>query len=177
MAKTLSAAPTWALPGPSNHPQHPAHYSQDSFQRRPRRRRRSPTRAATLAPSSAILSLLATIASSNLASASPTPPSFLCPSLLPSDTQDQPTHRHHSFPPPTSRPSSTSWRKSPRYVPDKFVSGTDGVWRRVPSYTLYGATMPSSSSCSIVRLPCSTFLCISISHHFSLVNQVLPCRP
>ena len=80
----------------------------------PRRRR---TR-----PSSAVLSLLATITHATPLMA---PPSFLCPSI----DCDNPT-------PPLK------YRKRIQLA-DKFEQGPDGRWRQVDGYTLYGSTVCS----------------------------------
>lgn len=74
------------------------------------------------APSSALLSVLAILAT---AGASPTPLAFLCP--------DSYNKRHFSN--PTTAPPSPSLR-----IADKFVQGEDGLWRRAESYSLYGST-------------------------------------
>lgn len=86
-------------------------------------------------PSSSLLSLLASIASSLPSTAStPTPsipPSFLCPSLS-------------QLPHP--QPFSL------RALPDRFEQGDDGFWRKDDVYTLYGSTIcPTCEETAVVE--------------------------
>ena len=76
-------------------------------------------------PSTTLLSLLAILVSS--ANSSPAPPSFLCPPI---------NYKRNITPPPSPPPPPT------RQIPNKYVQGDDGFWRRVESYTLYGSTVP-----------------------------------
>ncbi|KXN88886.1 hypothetical protein AN958_06756 [Leucoagaricus sp. SymC.cos] len=94
-------------------------------------------------PSAAVLSLLAGIVSNSpVATASPAPPPFLCPSLaLPQSSSPATQH-----PSPLPAPRSRSRRSIPltgrsHTLPYKFEQGDDGVWRHVDSYTLYGSTI------------------------------------
>jgi hypothetical protein len=169
MAKPLSTA----LPGPSN-------YSNNSSSHRPshrrHRRRRPKTRTIPIAPSSALLSLLATIASSSSVHASPTPPFFLCPSLESLNIREdlpepeEPSNSQSASPNPSSSPSA----REARYVPIKYVQNDDGLWRKVDSYTLYGSTVAAGCT-STVRLIAITIS--SLSHlFFSELSAAHKCR-
>ncbi|KAG6845378.1 hypothetical protein H0H87_010487 [Tephrocybe sp. NHM501043] len=104
-----------------------------------RRRRKvsSPT------PSSAVLTLLSTISASvTFVNASPTPPSFLCPTFLAEATPTLDIHTRGKISPGRRRVQLA--KKSldhSRHVPDKFEMGDNGRWRRVDTYTLYGSTV------------------------------------
>lgn len=101
----------------------------------PRRRRRLPS---SNGPSSALLSLLATIsASSTSVHGSPAPPSFLCPSL----ERRRPSISSRGDDPPKTPRSSRLAKKPSGSVPDKFEVDDNGRWRRVESYSLYGSTI------------------------------------
>jgi hypothetical protein len=55
-------------------------------------------------------------------------------------------------------------------VPDRFVEGKDGIWRRVDSYTLYGVTAPNPS--------CNDEVCTCyISRHQSQTISPQSCPP
>ncbi|KAF9531884.1 hypothetical protein CPB83DRAFT_891227 [Crepidotus variabilis] len=153
MAKPLSTPPTFGFPGPSHHRTQSSSVSSQRPRPRCSRRRRSPSRTAALAPSSALLSLLATISSSSSANASPTPPSFLCPSLEILGTRDLPYFRRASVSQQPPQSSGIPKPRHPRYVPDKYAKDTDGVWRRVSSYTLYGSTVPTGCNSPDCRQP------------------------
>lgn len=159
MAKPFVLAP----PGPSNFPAQAFVPPTESTRHRSHPRPRSQA-----APSLSILSLLATLASSSTVHGSPTPPSFLCPSLESGDIAEcnvakrAPTQV--SRPPHTFDPRHTH---APRNVPDRFSKQADGAWRRVGSYTLYGSTMPACSSVSLVPFPSGAG-----SHHNSSLAQL-----
>lgn len=96
-----------------------------------------------VAPSSGLLSFLATIASfPSSVDSSPTPPSFLCPYYASDPAVDTPCN-----PPLPSKPLSSL--STPinqragirRHVPARYEKGDDGRWRRVDEYTLYGSTV------------------------------------
>lgn len=120
-------------------------YSSTNIHRPALRRRRS-QKYSSIAPSASILSFLATIASSDTTHASPTPPTFLCPSI-------QDIDHHIPLPQPQRRDTpiknsidasssdSTNSARVIRRVPERYERGDDGVWRKVPTYTLYGYTM------------------------------------
>jgi hypothetical protein len=114
--------------------------------RRPRRRPPSfPT-----CPSSALLSILGTIAAaSSKVNASPAPPSFLCPSFDEDNTPIAATNTRHSRSPGevvsyssdrTDKLAGVA-RSIPGSIPDRFNQGDDGTWRKVDKYTLYGSTV------------------------------------
>ncbi|KAF8346998.1 hypothetical protein F5887DRAFT_71558 [Amanita rubescens] len=120
-----------------------------------RERRRPPS-----SPSSLILSLLAALdADARPATPSPTPlPTplpFLCPSFspCPSDYLRHPSSAYsspsaHSWPlyrssdAPSALPSPTI----SKILPDRYEQGSDGLWRKVALYTLYGSTVCGSST-------------------------------
>ena len=111
---------------PSNRPQGRPHRTPKSF----------------FPPSSGLLSILATIVSSSGVDGSPAPPTFLCPSIDVDDEdvlKSKPSRRQAAPQDPTPVPSTSTSRPSTR-IPDKFVPGDDGVWRRA-AYTLYGSTV------------------------------------
>lgn len=109
------------------------------------RRRRKPQCSSSVAPSSGLLVLLASVASASTASGSPAPPVFLCPSIDADGACDPNPHASSSSSIPTITPSpadsSAFLAASGRYLPDRFDRDADGMWRRVPSYTLYGSTV------------------------------------
>lgn len=94
-------------------------------------------------PSSALLSILGTIAaSSSNVNASPAPPQFLCPSFNPNQTpiasidpRDLPILARVVSDQSDTLPGVT------RSIPDRYDRGSDGMWRRVDKYTLYGSTV------------------------------------
>ena len=106
-------------------------------------------------PSPAVLSALALIATTTPAVAGgplPTPPpTFLCPSIerdsiVPSLVTLAP-RAATSAPPPTPAPTSQYSRR--QAVADKYVQGSDSLWRKTDAWTLYGSTVgvpPSHSS-------------------------------
>ncbi|TRM66121.1 hypothetical protein BD626DRAFT_486789 [Schizophyllum amplum] len=112
---------------------------------RTRGRRRAPTSSTSRlpAPSSGLLSLLAVIATSSSAHASPTPPVFLCPGLETDECTGAQTA------PPLARRSSQSRTKRDRTIPDKYEEGEDGVWRKV-DYSLHGGPSCTTSTESYV---------------------------
>ncbi|KAH6916689.1 hypothetical protein BKA70DRAFT_1555335 [Coprinopsis sp. MPI-PUGE-AT-0042] len=110
-----------------------------------RRRRKQPARQISrpLAPSSAVLSFLATVAS--VAEGSPAPPAFLCPSIESTAPPPAQTKAKRAPTPPstpTTDPSPTTRLQHSRAVfsniPYKFSQGDDGVWRKEEEYHLYG---------------------------------------
>lgn len=118
--------------------------SDPTWNRRHRRRKQS-------APSSPLLSILASLVSTSLTNASPTPPSFLCPSIGSKDSIPDWCHGKRSPPlPPVDDPPPPESGRTLRRLPDKFEEGEDGIWRRA-SYTLYGVTSPNNSCNDPVR--------------------------
>jgi hypothetical protein len=98
-------------------------------------------------PSSGLLSIRATIAaSSSTTDGKPliserSPPQFLCPSVqydsnIPSDSVL--IYRPKNSPPQTITGLSAS--PDGRNIPDKYIQGNDGRWRKA-EYTLYGSTL------------------------------------
>lgn len=122
---------------------------------RPRSSKKS-SLASKPVPSPTLLSLLAILASTLPTDASPTPPTFLCPSL---GSGISPNIRNskraaspikdsqHDDDDPLPEPIKRSW------VPDKYVKGSDGVWRKAESYTLYGATVASNCNGRVRSFP------------------------
>ncbi|KDR85670.1 hypothetical protein GALMADRAFT_234673 [Galerina marginata CBS 339.88] len=111
---------------------------------RPRHRRHRISKpSSSVAPSSGLLILLASVASASTASGSPAPPSFLCPSVRSEDVVDDvPNKRASSLATSVITPSPHSPPVLvPRHVPDRYSEDPDGIWRRVGSYTLYGSTV------------------------------------
>lgn len=150
MAKPLSVASS-DCPGTSkstsNSSQAPAPPAHRPQYRRHRNFKHSVPRPT---PSSGILILLASLASSaSVANGTPAPLSFLCPSVGTQDNTDAPPIRRAcSSSPPTSTSNAILSKATglpsvvaARHVPDRFSQGPDGVWRRVGSYTLYGSTV------------------------------------
>lgn len=121
-------------------------------------------------PSSSLLAILATVAASSSSadgrplSSDSQPPDFLCPVLLSLDSRRNPPAAHprrstsnrdvevddvdssiyHLSPFPTRNKRSPS---RVGFVPDKYVQGEDGRWRRESSWSLYG-----SSYCDVRKL-------------------------
>ncbi|PBK76923.1 hypothetical protein ARMSODRAFT_948778 [Armillaria solidipes] len=129
----------------------PSDYHQPSTNPRRRRARRSRRSIHhTPAPSSSLLSLLATVVASLPAvDASPIPLSFLCPRYRQDFAAVEETYSRDVS--DSSAVPSVPVRKQfgSRTVPIKYDQGSDGQWRRVDTYTLYGSTMcPSCSSSS-----------------------------
>jgi hypothetical protein len=107
--------------------------------RRPRHRAPSfPT-----CPSSALLSIIGTIAAScSNVNASPAPPPFLCPSFDPQHTPIATVGTHIPGKVVSHSPNQTDrFAGIARRLPDRFDRGDDGRWRRVDKYTLYGSTV------------------------------------
>ncbi len=118
----------------------------------PRRRARRSRRPIhhTPAPSSSLLSLLATVVASLPAvDASPIPLSFLCPRYRQDFAAVEETCSRDVS--DSSTVPSVPVRKQfgSRTIPIQYAKGSDGQWRRVDTYTLYGSTMcPVSSAAS-----------------------------
>jgi hypothetical protein len=115
------------------------HWRSDPLWHRRHRRRKS----SLLGPSSALLSILASLVPAS-ADASPAPPPFLCPSIGSDDTV--PPWCSNERPGPSGTVDNNpqeSGRTRLRPLPDKYEQGGDGIWRRVGSYTLYGVTGPN----------------------------------
>ncbi|KAF7966907.1 hypothetical protein HWV62_18780 [Athelia sp. TMB] len=125
-----------------------------------RRRRRPPTVA--VGPSSGVLSLLATISAAtypveatSLVS-QPTPPPFLCPSIIQegntlpygctSELVGVASSSSSSVIPSPTAPPSSPRRQRRGSLADRFEKGPDGQWRRVDKYTIYGSTVCISCS-------------------------------
>ncbi|KAF8899117.1 hypothetical protein BD779DRAFT_1487101 [Infundibulicybe gibba] len=110
------------------------------------RHRRPRSSHSLTAPSSTLLSLLATIAASTtLVGGSPTPPKFLCPFISDEDAAEQgidcdpaPSGAIHLSPTPILLDQNR------RHVPDRYETDDQGHWRRLDTYTLYGSTICSS---------------------------------
>ncbi|KAF8665330.1 hypothetical protein AX16_000349 [Volvariella volvacea WC 439] len=152
MAKPMSAVST--ISATCSHSDYSSSLQHQDYPARPPRRRRPRHRVRDRysAPSSALLSLLATIAASSAGvNASPTPPSFLCPSLEDSEPIDIVERRADVSVAPPPVPPSRPFKRNlvvPRFspglpVPDRYERGDDGRWRRVDVYTLYGSTVCS----------------------------------
>ncbi|KAK0198738.1 hypothetical protein F5146DRAFT_104657 [Armillaria mellea] len=115
--------------------------------RRPRRPRRPVHH--TPAPSSSLLSLLATVVASLPAvDASPIPLSFLCPRYRQDFAAVEETCRRDLSDSSTVPSPPVRKQFGSRTVPIKYEQGSDGQWRRVDTYTLYGSTMCPSCSAS-----------------------------
>ncbi|PPQ99946.1 hypothetical protein CVT26_009301 [Gymnopilus dilepis] len=121
----------WADQGPSYHSRH--------------RRRRKPKSSQSVAPSSGLLVLLASVASASTAGGSPAPPVFLCPSInangLCGPTPAVSSSSAAATITPSPPDSSTFLATSGRHLPDQFRPDSNGMWRRVPTYTLFGSTV------------------------------------
>jgi hypothetical protein len=122
-----------------------------------RRRRRRPPAKFAAGPSSGVLSLLATISAASSSadgspvSAQPTPPPFLCPYIARDNSYDQasaplPDPVAETSASALSPPTPTSKIGRRGTIADKFVQGSDGMYRRVDRYTLYGSTVCSVRS-------------------------------
>ncbi|KIK70595.1 hypothetical protein GYMLUDRAFT_282464 [Collybiopsis luxurians FD-317 M1] len=102
-----------------------------------RRRRSSRPSASSHYPSSGLLALLATVASSTQANASPISLSFLCPGLDDrSLLQDELPHHH----PESAESQQLSAKGRRAHLPDRYVQGADGLWRK-SGWSLYGSSM------------------------------------
>lgn len=155
MAKPIPASPlappTASLPLHSHLPSCTASYTHSSA---------SPSQANihSSRPSATLLALLATVAASSTAvdgrplDADSPPPDFLCP-LFPSDPS--PECPIHSQPDVVNdnvaeeelywlSPTPTRKRRANKrvvFIPDKYVQGSDGRWRRESTWSLYGSTV------------------------------------
>ena len=129
----------WADQGPSYHSRH--------------RRRRKPKSSQSVAPSPGLLVLLASVASASTAGGSPAPPVFLCPSInangLCGPTPAVSSSSAAATITPSPPDSSTFLATSGRHLPDQFRPDSNGMWRRVPTYTLFGSTV--TVNCDSVR--------------------------
>ncbi|KAK0465460.1 uncharacterized protein EV420DRAFT_960390 [Desarmillaria tabescens] len=125
------------------------HY-QPSSRRRRRRARRSRRPCHQIpAPSSSLLSLLATVVASLPAvDASPIPLSFLCPRYRQDFAAVEETCRRDISDSSAVLSVPVRKRLGSRTIPLKYEQGSDGQWRRVDTYTLYGSTMCPSCSAS-----------------------------
>lgn len=148
-------------------------FTAQEYPTRPRRRRSraSPPTAHRALPSSALLSLLATIAASSVGvEGYPTPPSFLCPSLnLEATSIDYVVPRAEPPPDPVRFFPSPTDQQFRRHVPDKYEKGEDGRWRRVTDeYSLYGSTVcPVSLSAPRTLCHLMNFFCrLASRRHF-----------
>ena len=113
---------------------------------RPRRRRLS-------CPSATLLSLLAALAApaTSAPTPTPTPPPlpFLCPSFFPRTTPASVPDNPHCLSPQgpshtwsgASHDPQTPPSPRPKLLPDRYVKGSDGLWRKVDEFTLYGSTV------------------------------------
>lgn len=105
-------------------------------------------------PSTAALTVLASIVASAAANGhplacQPAPPDFLCPGAR--YFQDLP-----SVPGPSALPTPTPNFNTPknRAVPDSYTRGEDGRWRKISQWEFYGSTVclvcvPSRASCPL----------------------------
>ncbi|KAL4246969.1 hypothetical protein ABKN59_008494 [Abortiporus biennis] len=120
--------------------------------------------AFSIAPSSGLLAILATVAASTPTvdgypiSQEAQPPQFLCPFYYSDTTSEpplasnsacgpQPLTTHYS----SSSSSSTETkrrRKRSSNIPDKYVEGPDGRWRKSTTWSLYGSSYCPDSHCS-----------------------------
>lgn len=105
-------------------------------------------------PSTAVISILASIVACAAADAHPVaypsaPPDFLCPRA----------HYHQDFsssnvpgpstvPTPTVTPHPHGRRPKDRAVPDSYTRGEDGRWRKISQWEFYGSTV-----CLVSNLP------------------------
>ncbi|KAF8971664.1 hypothetical protein BDZ97DRAFT_2024475 [Flammula alnicola] len=147
MAKPLPVASTGS-PGSSKSTLYNSQNSAEpSYRPQHRRYRPSKPLRSTVAPSSGLLSLLASIASASTVYGSPAPPPFLCPSLDSGSVPDSTVIKRASTSqtPPLPVPDPTNFLVA-RHVPTRYSEESDGIWRRVGSYTLYGSTMPACTS-------------------------------
>lgn len=148
MAKPLPVA-SLGLPGFSKTTHcAPLHVREPSNHPRRRTRRPSKPPLSPVAPSSALLSFLASIASATTVNASSAPPDFLCPSIQSEDVIEPDVRRRsapadlrfraNSFSANLPNPSPPP---PPPHVPDRYDKDTDGFWKRIGTYTLYGSTV------------------------------------
>ncbi|KAJ4485723.1 hypothetical protein J3R30DRAFT_1397546 [Lentinula aciculospora] len=108
--------------------------SSDRRKRRQRRRTRRPPYHSS--PSSGLLSLLATVVSSTLVNAGPVVLPFLCPGV---EDKFLYPKREESFS-GTDNAKSARAKGRKRRLPDRYVRGSDGLWRKT-DWNLYGSTM------------------------------------
>ncbi|KAE9409133.1 hypothetical protein BT96DRAFT_913318 [Gymnopus androsaceus JB14] len=101
-----------------------------SSSREPKRRRKRASRFSA-APSTGLLSLLATVANTSAVGASPVSLSFLCPGV---DEEEIACFNDDI------QQSAAVKPKSKRRLPDRYELGTDGLWRKA-SWNLYGSSM------------------------------------
>ena len=157
MAKPLPVASS-GLPGSSKTTHCPLHHNREPSNH-PRRRTRRPSKPplSIVAPSSGLLSLLASIVSATTVNGSSVPPDFLCPSIR-SEEIIEPIIKRRTLPTDLRvKAKSFSANLQPRNVPDRYDKGTDGIWRKVGSYTLYGSTVsPTCTGVSIYPLYCAS---------------------
>src|SRR6266511_3843791 len=137
--------------GSYRHPSCSTHRPSQSTRRHRNRPKKTPSSSSTSVPSAKLLFLLSTIASASTANASPAPPAFLCPLFGSKSARDPCFSKRAEDPSPNSASDEpdhdqdqTQTDTKLRWVPDKYEEGADGIWRRVESYTLYGATVPSN---------------------------------
>jgi len=171
MAKPLPVASS-GLPGSSKTtPSASQHTRKASNHPRQRTRRPSKPPLSIVAPSSGLLSLLASIVSATTVNGSPAPPDFLCPSIRSENTIEPVVRRRTAATEPRSKADSfaANFREA-HHVPVRYDKGPDGLWRRVGSYTLYGSTV--SPSCTGVSI--FTLLCIN---NFILFAGLSPIEP
>lgn len=139
------AWPTLSFRPESRYPPSSAHRPSQSTRHHRHRFKKTPSSSSTSVPSAKLLFLLSTIASASTANASPAPPSFLCPFFGSNPVRGPCYSRRAEVPPPNNLSDDQSQTQTDaklRWVPDKYEEGSDGIWRRVESYTLYGATVP-----------------------------------
>ncbi|KAJ3778270.1 hypothetical protein FB446DRAFT_714290 [Lentinula raphanica] len=117
-----------------------------SSHRRQRQRRGRTRRNPYSPPSSGLLSLLATVVSTSPVNASPVVLPFLCPGIERESShsrREEPTSQ-------TTDPWPAKGKGRRRRLPDRYVRGSDGLWRKA-DWSLYGSSMcvncsPSTSS-------------------------------
>ncbi|THH20510.1 hypothetical protein EW146_g864 [Bondarzewia mesenterica] len=152
MAKPVSLP---AEPGPSSPYSHRHTHPPGRSARRKRPRREQSLSARS--PSSGVLTLLAAISASSATAqglpldAQHTALPFLYPYIDNKHSQSEPIPLVPVHPElGVGRPTPTASRKleSRSSVPDKYVKGSDGLWRKTSDWTLYGST--------ICTPPCST---------------------
>ncbi|KAJ3988461.1 hypothetical protein F5890DRAFT_468883 [Lentinula detonsa] len=121
--------------------------SSSTFPNCRKRRRRGRTRRTPCysSPSSSLLSLLATVVSTSSVNASPVVLPFLCPGL---ENESSYTKRE-GLDDQTTDAKSARAKGRKRRLPDRYVRGSDGLWRKT-DWSLYGSSMcvdcPESTS-------------------------------
>ena len=138
-----------SLSSSDSHPNsHPRSHNQRSH---------APSRSSPRFPSPAVLSALAVIATippvvagSPLPLPLPTPPpTFLCP-FIERDNIDPSSDIFVSLPPRTTIPSTSTSSPTPtpppyytkrQVIADRYVEGSDSLWRKTNAWTLYGSTV------------------------------------